>query len=246
MRAAGDANANAKANAALIHKLMSDPNFRLEHKKPSPIEQHIKAVIKKGFWDNFSADVSAGKFERVLVLIGEIRDRLLSLVPSRKDMQQEIIASLDTKLLKQILVNGAFDISSLTNIVEYIISKIKQLQSPGRDEETTKWVEDNIPALRNSTDQGFVQKLPVVLEFLFEKLDQIELDLANYKLQQLKPFLDNEGALYQRKKFAAQVQSGQVRGKSREGRGERGEDNWFFLIQPSTSTYCNMVAMTYV
>jgi hypothetical protein len=107
MQAAGasNANANARANAAFIHKLISDPNFRLEPKKPSAIEQHIEAIMKKGtrpvrgsfslfafdslqhdfvavegFWDSFRTDLQEGKFERVIVLVGELRDRFAALI----------------------------------------------------------------------------------------------------------------------------------------------------------------------
>jgi hypothetical protein len=216
MQQAGASNANANANAALVYKMMQDPKFKLEPKKPTAIEQHIKGIIKKGFWDTLRADLKEGKFERVVLLVGELRDRLMSLVPSRADVRGEIVSKLDTALLQQMLQHGAFDEDSLCNVIDYILSKISQLESPVRDAETTAWKEAHMPGLRGRGSgsgadmNSFVEKMPGVFEFLFDKMEQIELDIANYQLQQLRPFIVKEGFLYQRKKFQQRLDTGQV------------------------------------
>jgi hypothetical protein len=168
-------------NAFLVHQMMVDPNFQLQvstfslvgrfiilfttlrmlqHKEPSAIESHIKEVMKRAFWDGFTQDLQAGKYERVIVMLEEIRERLLGFVPRRADWRKELFDKMDTALLRQMLMGGAFDSASLTRTVVYIVSKIQQLEAPSRDEETQSWLAANIPKLSGSATPELILLLP--------------------------------------------------------------------------------------
>jgi hypothetical protein len=181
-----------------------------QHKEPSAIENHIREVMKRAFWDGFKQDLQGGKYERVIVMLEEIRERLLGFVPRRADWRKELFDKMDTGLLRQMLTGGAFDSASLTRTVVYIVSKIQQLEAPSRDEETQSWLGANIPKLSSAATPALILLLPSVFEFLFSKLDLIELDMANYQLQRLQPVIQKDGVEYQRRKFAEQLQSGET------------------------------------
>eukprot|EP00935_MAST-01C_sp_MAST-1C-sp1_P000979 g979.t1 len=200
----------ASLNEKLVHQMMVDPNFKLQHKEPSAIERHIRDVMKRAFWDGFKQDLEAGKFERVITMLDEIKERLLGFVPRRADWRQELEEKMDMGLMRQMLVGGAFDAALLTRTVQYIVSKIGQLEAPSRDAATKSWLAEHVPKLSSASTPELIVMLPAVFEFLFSKLDTIELDMANFQLQRLQPVIQKEGFEYQRRKFAAQLASGDI------------------------------------
>lgn len=105
----------------------------------------------------------------------------------------EIKESLDIELITQQIKHNAFNPQNLT---AYIISKMTQLCAPVRDQ--------SIRNLSNMTD------LASMFESCLEILDEMKLDLINYKLKSIAPKLKAQAVEYERSKFENAIDSGVV------------------------------------
>lgn len=100
----------------------------------------------------------------------------------------------------------------LMEYFSYIVTKILDLEAPVRNAETRLWAENmqtKIIALADDTT-GSTALIPVAFEFIFDKLGELKLDIANYKLKQLQPYLQQHGVKYEREKFDEKVLCGEV------------------------------------
>lgn len=62
-------------NAQLAHELVMDPDFKLEAPKRSALEEQIRAIAKKAFFDSVRQEFSEGKFgQHVPAFIAQIRE----------------------------------------------------------------------------------------------------------------------------------------------------------------------------
>ena len=100
---------------------------------------------------------------------------------------------LDMEHIEQQVKNGVYD---LPNCLRFITSKMLQLCAPVRDASIRK--------LAESAD------VIVVLENILSILEDMKLDLANYRLQALRPHLMKQAVEYEQSKFKAALESGNV------------------------------------
>jgi hypothetical protein len=64
------------------------------------------------------------KFKGTLALIGEIRDRLMSITPSRTDLHKEIHERIDVALIEQQLKHQAFGHAELAALARWVCINI--------------------------------------------------------------------------------------------------------------------------
>ena len=126
----------------LAHELIMNPDFELKPKVLSELEDRVKLMAKKTFYDAMRADFAKQEYLRYCPgLIEEVKTNLFSMVVDSVILTNEIIEHLDTQLVLQQIKHGVFD---LPNKISFIIQKMKQLCAPFRDEA--------IKELSNQTD----------------------------------------------------------------------------------------------
>lgn len=119
--------------------------------------------------------------------------RLLSLVRSGTSMYRQIDERMDIELMKQQMHQGTFDMNSL---MSYVLGIMADMCAPVRDIE--------IQSLQQETD--ITKQIPTVLHLL----EDMSLDLANFRLRSLRPHLMSMAVEYEREKFASLLNSGQI------------------------------------
>jgi len=119
---------------------------------------------------------------------------LLAMIDEKSKIATEIEERLDVELIEQQLQHKAFDVS---NCVSWILSKMLQLCAPFRDA--------SIREIGHLTEDPVAQ-----FERIMEMLDHMKLDLANFRLQSLKPVLKEQAVEYEQRKFRELLESKQI------------------------------------
>ncbi|WAR09029.1 T11L1-like protein [Mya arenaria] len=181
--------ASGVKNMSLCHEIAVDANFEIKKVEPpkNSLEGQVKEIIHKAFWDAFEAKISEDPpdFSHTVVLIKEVKEMLMSLLlPQHNRIKAQVEEVLDTDLIQQKLDNDAFDIYYYA---DYVINLMAKLCAPARDDRIAK-----IKEMKNV--------VPLFKEIL-EVLDVMKMDLANFTIQQMRPYIQQQSVDYERIKF---------------------------------------------
>ncbi|OAJ36478.1 hypothetical protein BDEG_20644 [Batrachochytrium dendrobatidis JEL423] len=180
------------SNEQLAHELIMDPNFNLKKPTPSPLEQRITDIARRAFFDSVRQQVADGDYSHhIIQIIKDIKQGLMSMVAEDSKIAAEIHSVLSFDLIQQQITHNVFD---LPRCIKYAGDKMLQLCAPMRDASIRKL----------AVESDIVNVLSQMLEIL----DEMKLDLTNYRLQALKPHLKRQAAEYEREKFATALKSG--------------------------------------
>lgn len=139
------------------------------------------------FWDHLRDQLSQTPpdFSCVLELIKNIKQILMALLLPRQNLlRNEIEEVLDLDLLKQETEHGALDILHLSH---YILNLMALMCAPIRDEA--------VKELENIKD-------PVqLLRGIFQVLGLMKMDMVNYTIKNIRPYLQEHSIQYERAKF---------------------------------------------
>lgn len=129
-----------------------------------------------------------------LSLLQDIIARIASLIPSRSDMHAKLSAAIDLALIQQMVENNAMSVNDLVNVLSTLVSFITKLQSPHAAGELIDWFNPLARHCHSQTNiDDVIVYLPKFFEVTSERLDQIQLEIANYYLGQLAPYAQTEG-----------------------------------------------------
>ncbi|XP_062445164.1 T-complex protein 11-like protein 2 isoform X3 [Rhea pennata] len=176
-------------NLTLAHEIAVNANFCIKHQDPpqNSFAGTVKQILHKAFWDCLESELNEDppEYEHAIKLFGEIKEILLSfLTPGANRIQNQICEVLDTDLIRQQAEHNAVDIHGLAN---YIINTMGKLCAPVRDNDIKQLkATDNIVEL---------------LRQIFRVLDLMKMDMANYTIQNLRPYLRRNLVDYERTKF---------------------------------------------
>ncbi|KAJ3047818.1 hypothetical protein HK097_011147 [Rhizophlyctis rosea] len=182
------------SNEMLAHELLLDPDFTLKPNR-TPLEEQVREMARRAFFDVVRREFGEGKWEYVVGLVGDIREQLLNMVSPTGKIATELREVLDLDHLRQQITQHPQTFSPIP-ILTYIQSKLLQLCAPLRDAA--------VRAIASQTD------LASAFEAILNVLEDMRLDLANYKLQALKPHLKVQAVEYERGKFRKALEEGRV------------------------------------
>ncbi|KAJ3226569.1 hypothetical protein HK099_004596 [Clydaea vesicula] len=183
------------SNEQLAHEIVRNPDYELKPVKKSKLEEQVTAMAKKAFFDAVRQDFSAGIYlNYVPSLLEDIKKQLLSMLSEKGKLATEIKEHLDIDLIKQQITRNVFDSQQC---IFYIVSKLLQLCAPVRDQ-----------TIRNITN---LNDVAAMFEACLNVLEEMKLDLINYKLKSLAPVLKNQAVEYEKSKFKAAVDFGAVK-----------------------------------
>ena len=182
------------SNEQIAHEMVMDPEFSLKPQEKSEFEKQVEAIAKKAFFDAIQEEINAGNYgNHVIGILRDIKQNLLAMVSEEGKFAVEINEVMDLELIQQQINNKAFD---LHRSLEYVGSKMLQLCAPMRDA--------SIRAV--SQEENMASALQKILEIL----EEMRIDLANFRLQALKPHLSKQAVEYERTKFDAALEMGLI------------------------------------
>ncbi|KAK3593201.1 hypothetical protein CHS0354_002727 [Potamilus streckersoni] len=181
--------ANGLKNMTLAHEIAVDNNFKLEKLEipANSVQRQVKEIMHKAFWDALETKLREDPpdYTHALVLIQEVKENLFSLLlPQHARLRAQIDEVLDMELIQQKMDNDAFDIFYYS---DYVVTIMAKLCAPARDE-------------RISHVREIKEVVPLFKE-IFEVLDLMKMDMANFTIQQMRPYIQQQSVDYERKKF---------------------------------------------
>jgi hypothetical protein len=193
-------------NAQLRHDIVHDPNLQFRpntdgergSKKRHDADRYWRAVTKElDVFDQLPSEKLPRT--RVAIMLREIRNILLSLVPQEEKLQVE--TSFDTDLVIQTLTHGLFDASVFAHNLSHIM---KKHCAPMRDE-AVDGIVMRIAQAKTSID--FVN----ALRSTFDVLEVMKLDVANHQLRTLRGYLVDSAVEFERTWFCRKFQHGTLK-----------------------------------
>ena len=139
-----------------------------------------------------------------------MRGKIISIAPKKGKFVDEIMANMDLELLSQMLEKDALRGESMQNLVNFICGQIIQFQAPVRNKKTAVWIKAYMEELKEGTGTA-VTKLPKLLEWVFERVEETQKDIANSHIEMLRPKLKENGKDYERERFNKRVEEGIVK-----------------------------------
>ncbi|XP_040508963.1 T-complex protein 11 homolog isoform X3 [Gallus gallus] len=172
-----------------VHEIVlnADLKVHMVNFPPHSLENRVKETLHKAFWDRLKKQISASPpdYTQAIQLLQEIKEALLLLLlPQNSQLRSQIEGVLDLELIRQEAEHGALDIHGLSTS---ILSTMAMLCAPFRDEE--------VQGLQSLTD-------PVeLLREIFRVLDLMKMDMLNFTIQNLRPYLQECYVQYEQEKF---------------------------------------------
>ncbi|CAG8567505.1 12242_t:CDS:2, partial [Funneliformis mosseae] len=181
-------------NEQLAHEIIIDPEFELQPPKRTELEDRVRSMATKAFFDSARTDFEKGKYDIWIPnLLGDVKERLFDLVPPSSPLHSSINEILDIDLIKQQTKAGVYNIR---NCIVYITNTMLQICAPVRDEQ--------IQELK------YVNDLAEIFKRILEIMDQMRLDLTNYRVKAFRPYLKEHAVDYERRKFEQALQSNRL------------------------------------
>ncbi|XP_058660457.1 T-complex protein 11-like protein 2 isoform X4 [Ammospiza caudacuta] len=177
------------SNWTLAHEIAVNANFciKQEDYPQNSFAGTVKQIVHKAFWDHLESELNEDppEYKHAIKLFEEIKEILLSfLTPGANRIHNQICEVLDTDLIRQQAEHNAVDIPGLAN---YVINTMGKLCAPIRDNDIKQLkATDNIVEL---------------LRQIFHVLDLMKVDMANYTIKSLRPYLWHNLVDYERTKF---------------------------------------------
>lgn len=191
--------ANEMSRMALVNEIVFNQDFKLERKEDSSslskFESTVRETMKKAFWDILEEQLAEQppNYKQAISLLNEIKETLLLfLMPQHVQLKNEINEILDIDLIKQKVDNG---IADFQRYAQYILSVCSRLCCPARDE-----------MIKNLTE---IKDMIPLFKGIFELLEVMRLDFANFYIQQFRPHIQLASVEYERGKFKNLIEAHQ-------------------------------------
>ncbi|ESZ90870.1 hypothetical protein SBOR_8739 [Sclerotinia borealis F-4128] len=177
-------------NRILVHELAINKEYRISME--DCLQQ--RGVVNQLIFDSMRQEVAAGNSDPwVLVMADNIKGKLQRLLTPGNSMYKLIEDSLDTDLVASELKNGRFSYEIFFNFMGNILPR---LCAPFRDDEVKILVETTLK------EGDFVDRLQSLMRFI----DLMQLDYANFMLQQSAPELIKHASTYETKQFSEEME----------------------------------------
>ncbi len=181
-------------NRTLIHEVAMNKEYRISMtdclQRRDMVNSHIFEAMRR--------EISGGNIDPwILAMAENIRTKLQKLLSNQGGSYYKLIGGvLDVEVISQELTHGSFSFEKFFSFMANILPK---LCAPIRDEEAKDLVGNKL------VDGDFVTRLEALMHFI----DVMQLDYANYYLQEQVPELLKHAVSYEQKSFQDALNSGQ-------------------------------------
>ncbi|KAL1196071.1 hypothetical protein V5N11_030130 [Cardamine amara subsp. amara] len=206
----------ASENEVIVNEIVHDnsssfaDSFETNTGDSSNLQVKVKETMEKAFWDGVmeSMKQSQPDFSWVIKLMKEVRDELCEISP--KDWRQEIVQTIDTDVLSQLLASGNADMGYLGNILEFSLGILLKLSAPANEEEirTTHHklmteLGEIVPA-EGQSNSSYAVLMVKGLRFVLQQIQILKKEISKSRLKLLEPLLKGPAGLeYLKKSFSS-------------------------------------------
>jgi hypothetical protein len=150
----------------------------------------------------------AARFGRVLSLLTEVREGLIGLTTNAQ-FTEDVCEALDIDFLQQQMEHGSLNNEDVLKLLRFVVEKIIELDAPAYEDDSRAWLSGLVESLADPhTPSDFAQFVVEIFAWLFAKLEQIRVGVANFHLRSLSAVLRSHGVEYEQAAFAQQLNRG--------------------------------------
>ena len=178
-------------------------------------EEHPDHDHEDMMHDSSGAGHGPPRFGRVLSLLTEVREGLIGLTTNAQ-FTEDVCEALDIDFLQQQMEHGSLDNEDVLKLLRFVVEKIIELDAPAYEDDSRAWLAGLVESLGGGEDQqgqspspsDFAQFVVEIFAWLFAKLEQIRVGVANFHLRSLSAVLRSHGVEYEQVAFAQQLGRG--------------------------------------
>ncbi|KAJ7002065.1 hypothetical protein NC653_012210 [Populus alba x Populus x berolinensis] len=183
--------------------------FNISDKDESSIKAKVRETMEAAFWDSVMESMKQDepKYDRVVQLVGEVRDGIQELAP--ESWKQEIVEAIDLDLLSQVLKSGNLDIGYCGKILEFALVTLQKLSSPAQEDVMKALHQKLLKELAETCQTQDESKHPHIaamikgLRFVLEQIQALKQEISKVRIRMMEPLLTGPAGLdYLRKAFA--------------------------------------------
>ena len=178
-------------NAQVRHDLYFDPNLQFKANNLDEEKGLEKKEVSARYWADVSAELENGFYYRVPLLLFEAQKILKELLPKTDEAELEVSEWMDVNLISQQIEHSVFDAPAL---VKNLADMLKRHCAPIRDA--------TVDAMLAECNAG---RFGETLKQMFEILELMKLDYANYQMSRIRPFVMEKAAEFEWRWFKDQV-----------------------------------------
>jgi hypothetical protein len=208
------------ANAQLAHEIILNPDLQLLPAR-DPDMLRVRGIATRAFWSSVRDEVRTAaegqgqsgserspQFGRVLSLLTEVREGLVGLTTNAQ-FTEDVCEALDIDFLQQQMEHGSLNYEDVRKLLNFVVEKIIELDAPAYEDDSRAWLRGLVESLADShTPSDFAQFVVEIFAWLFAKLEQIRVGVANFHLRSLSAVLRSHGVEYEQAAFVQQVMRG--------------------------------------
>ncbi|KAI5840825.1 T-complex protein 11-domain-containing protein [Morchella snyderi] len=186
----------ALGNRQIVHELALNRDFKLTQRRKPPLEQLVEREAKRAFWDLMRADVLQGRnlSKWLPPMAHSVKTKLLHLLDPAGSLHCTIADAIDVDLITQQCQHGTYDHE---RFFAFVLALLPRICSPARD--------GDVQALLGHTGD-YIDRL----QRLFDVLELLQLDHANFLLMASAQYVIPEAAPYERRLFSADLAAGRT------------------------------------
>ncbi len=205
------------SNEWLVHEVLLSKQVvtvTLEQAEESSLLDFTKSLkIDDAFWKEVAEDFNAHNYDPLIMLLSDLRAKIIAITPKRKDLAIETCEAMDIDLLKQMNMYGALDVKTFFKVIRFAGERMLELEAPIRNKVTSAKLDALSEAqsgIALGTTTFDIEFIKEYFMFLFNKLGEIHLDILNAHLQFIMPFLRQHGVEYEKDRFIERLDSNEL------------------------------------
>ena len=176
--------ANDMVNTTIEGNYVADDIELDIQESTNAIGDAITETMRMAFWDKMEDDIKKKDYDTVIAVLEEIRDGICELVPSREDLHETMYEAIDIDLIKQMLQHDALDNSYIFNLIQFIITKLKNFDSLEDEPMYEIWREQVNRRLTDNETPLYII-LPRFLREAFHRIAKIDYSIRQFKASEL-------------------------------------------------------------
>ncbi|GAB1598638.1 T-complex protein 11 X-linked protein 1-like [Argonauta hians] len=180
---------NCLRDMELLHEIVVNEKYELQKFQPpeNSLHKQVHTIFHNIFWNSIDEQLNATPpvYTSAIHIIETIRGMILDLMlPWQHKLQQLFCEVLDMELIKQKIERNAFD---LHYYEDYIITMMEKICAPIRD--------DDVARLRQ------IHEVVPLFRAIVSTLELMKLDLANFSIQQARPYMQHHYITLEQRNF---------------------------------------------
>ena len=153
----------------------------LSEEEINAISQQFETQFKRAFWDKITEDLkeTPPKTDHIIVLLGEILERLDKLTPNNQKIIYENHENIDLSLFKNLFESSQFHLEALQGVVVFLVEdRLQKFIAPAYDEDLKLWYLN----LKNEMSKGlpYYEIVPLIFQGIYQWLENVEKSLEEF------------------------------------------------------------------